>query len=170
MTRFWRRQLFHQTWHPSFEEMMLYLDGELGPKMDKVGAHLKGCWSCRLRREKIDRVISVFMETRNASLARSPKFPTQALPNFEAKLDKLDSEGGSPPFFSGFIRTRVQALSLSLTPLRVATFLVSLCLILFLLIRLGSVPPVSAKEVLSRAKQAESQRIFQVPAPVIYEK
>src|SRR5206468_3267898 len=34
----------------------------------------------------------------------------------------------------------------------------------------SSVPPVSAKEVLSRARQAEAQRILQVPAPVIYTK
>lgn len=170
MISFWRRGLFHQTWHPSFEEIMLYLDGELGPRTDKVGTHLKSCWSCRFRREKIDRVISAFMETRNASLAGSPKFPTQALSSFEAKLDRLDSASGTAPFFSGLIRTQVQGLFFSRLPLRFAAFLVSLLLIVFVLMRLSSVPPVSAKEVLHRVKQAEAQQMLQVPAPVIYEK
>jgi hypothetical protein len=170
MINFWRRGLFLQTWHPSFEELMLYLEGELGPKADKVEAHLKSCWSCRLNREKVDRLISAFMETRNASLAGSPNFPTQALLSFETKLDKLESESGSPPIFSSLIRTRLQALFLSRSPLGLATFLVSLLLIALVLIRLSSAPPVSAKEVLSRVKQAEAQRRLQVSAPVIYEK
>src|SRR5437667_3481341 len=148
MISFWRRGLFHQTWHPSFEEIMLYLDGELGPRTDRVGTHLKSCWSCRFRGEKIGRVISAFMESRNAALAGSTKFPTQALSNFEEKLDRLDFESGSPPFFSGLIRAQVKGLFLAWPPLRVAAFVVSLFVIGFAIIRLNSVPPVSAKEVL----------------------
>ncbi len=170
MISFWCRRLFHQTWHPSFEELILYLDGEATPKADKVESHLKSCWSCRLRREKVDRVISIFMETRSASLRASPKFPPHALASFETKLDQLHSESGSPPFFSGLIRTRVQALRFYFTPLRFATFLLSLGLIVLVLMRLSSVSPVSAKEVLSHAKQEESQKVLRVPAPVIYEK
>jgi len=58
MINFWRNRLFHQTWHPSFEDLMLYLDGELGAKKDRVGSHARNCWSCRLRLEKIERAIS----------------------------------------------------------------------------------------------------------------
>jgi hypothetical protein len=165
----WRR-LFHQSWHPSVEELVLYLDGEAGAKTDKVERHLKSCWSCRLRREKIDRVISAFMESRNSSFGDSPHFPTRGLASFDAKLDRLACESGTPALFSGLIRTHLQELVPSVRPLRLAIFLASLILIILVFLRPNSVPSVSAREVLSRAKQAEARQELEVPAPVIYQK
>jgi hypothetical protein len=170
MISFWRDRLFRQTWHPSFEELLLHLDGESGPKMDRVGAHTKNCWSCRLRLEKIDRAISEYMEARNASFAGPPTFPTQVSRNFAARLDRLEAECGSPSFFLSLVRQYTHGLFAQRTSPRLAIFLASLCLMVVVLVRLNLPQPVSAKEVLLQVRQAEARQMMQVAAPVIYEK
>lgn len=165
----WRR-LFRETWHPSYEELVLYLDGELGAKAGAVEAHLKSCWSCRLRREKVDRVISTFMETRSASFGDSPKFPVRGLASFDAKLERLEDESGSRALFSGLVRAQAHQLWSLVSSWRFAAFAVSLAVMLLIFIRSGSVPSVSAEEVLGLVSEAEKQRVRQVFAPVIYEK
>ncbi len=170
MIGFWRDRLFRQTWHPTFEELMLYLDGELGAKMDRVGTHTKKCWFCRLRLEKIDRAISEFMEARSESFASQPRFPTQVLTHFSDRLDRLEAECGSFSLFSGLIRESAKGLFAPRVSARLAIFLASLSLIVVIYVRLNVTQPVSAKEVLDRARQTEVQQIGQVREPVIYEK
>ncbi len=170
MISLWRDRLFRQTWHPSLEELMLHLDGELGAKNDRVGIHTKSCWSCRMRLEKIDHTISEFMEARNASFAGPPAFPTETLRKFKARLDGLESECGSPNLFSDVTREWTQGLFASRSSIRLAIVLTSLVLIVAIFFRLNLTQPVSAKEVLFQVRQAEVRQMMQVPAPVIYEK
>src|SRR5713226_8732172 len=170
MFSFWRHQLFRQTWHPSFEELMLHLDGESAPKGGRVGTHTKNCWSCRLRLEKINHAISEFMESRNASFAGPPALPRQALQNFAARLDRLDDECGSPRLFSGLVREYTEGLFTRRASPRLAIFLASVCLIVVVFVRLNLPQPVSAKEILFQVRQAEARQMMQVSAPVIYEK
>ncbi len=170
MFSFWRHRLFRQTWHPSFEELMLHLDGESVPKGGRVGTHTKNCWSCRLRLEKIDHAISEFMESRNATFAGPPALPRQALQNFAARLDRLDNECGSPRLFLGLVREYTEGLFTQGSSRRLAIFLASLCLIVVVFVRLNLPQPVSAKEILFQVRQAEARQMMQVSAPVIYEK
>jgi hypothetical protein len=171
MISFWRERLFHQTWHPSFEELMLYLDGELGAKkMERLGTHTKKCWSCRLRLEKIDRAISEFMEARSESFADQPTFPMPVSASFSGKLDRLEAEHGGSSLFSGLIREYTKGRFAPRVSARLAIFLVSLSLIVAIYVRLNIAQPVSAKEVLYHATQAEVQQIGQVRDPVIYQK
>ena len=170
MFSFWRHRLFRQTWHPSFEELMLHLDGESVPKSGRVGTHTKNCWSCRLRLEKIDHAISEFMESRNKSFAGSPALPRQALQSFAAKLDRLDDECGSPALFSGLVREYARGLFAPRVSVRLAMCLASLGLVTIIFIRLNLTQPVSAKEILFQVRQAEVRQMMQVSAPVIYEK
>ena len=169
MTSFWRRVLVRQTWHPSFEELMLFLD-EPRFKTSKLEAHLRSCWSCRLTWKKVDRVISAYMEARNTFFAGSPGFPKHALPTFERKLDQLALESGSPGIFPTFLREQVQGLILSRYPLGLATFLGCLLLIMLMFFRLTSAPPVSAKEVLYHVTHAENEQLQKKLLPVVYEK
>jgi len=168
MFSFWRHRLSRQTWHPSFEQLMLHLDGESVPK--GVGTHTKNCWSCRLRLEKIDHAISEFMESRNASFAGPPALPRQALQNFAARLDRLDDECGSPGLFLGLVREYKEGLFTRLASPRLATLLASLCLIVVVFVRLNLPQPVSAKEILFQVRQAEARQMMQISAPVIYQK
>ena len=170
MFSFWRHRLFRQTWHPSFEELMLHLDGESVPKGGRVGTHTKNCWSCRMRLEKIDHAISEFMESRNATFAGPPALPRQALQNFAARLDRLDDECGSPRLFSGLVREYTEGVFTRRASPRLATILASLCLIVVVFVRLNLPQPVSAKEILFQVRQAEVRQMMQVSAPVIYEK
>jgi hypothetical protein len=169
MISFWRNRLFHQTWHPSFEELMLYLDGELGAKKDRVGSHAKNCWSCRLRLEKIERAISEFMEARHASFGGPPEFPGRALPRFAAKLDRLEADCGVYSLFSAVIRQYAHGLFARRAPARVTLLLASLGLTATIF-WLNITQPVSAKEVLFRVREAEARQMGQVLEPVIYEK
>src|SRR5439155_10521987 len=82
----------------------------------------------------------------------------------------LDYKIGILAFFPDLHATHCMGFFFSRLPLRFAAFLVSLLLIVFVLMRLSSVRPVSAKEVLHRVRQAEAQQMLQVPVPVIYEK
>ena len=170
MIRFWRDRLFDQTWHPSPEELMLYVDGEPGSRRDQVEAHAKRCWSCRLRLEKIEQAISGFMEARNSSFMGAPTFPAQALPEFAARLERLGAQCGGPSLFSRLTREFIHKLSAPRFSPQLAVFLAPLGLMALISLRLNLPQPVSAKEILSRVREAEAQKMEKVPAPVIYEK
>ena len=43
MIDFWLYRFRRQTWHPSSEDLLLYLDGESGSKGDQVEDHTKRC-------------------------------------------------------------------------------------------------------------------------------
>src|SRR5262249_23578506 len=93
--------LRQQTWHPSENELLLYADGEMDTRSSaKVEAHLKSCWSCRVKREETDRLISAFMKSRAANLGASLNPPPGALLRLQARFDQLDSELGAPRLFS----------------------------------------------------------------------
>jgi hypothetical protein len=162
----WRRKLFLQTWHPSFEELMIHLDGQSRSRTDRVGAHVQSCWSCRLRREEIERTISAFMKVRDAALRDTSRFPTRLLPVFEARLEQLDTEVGNASFFSGLGRTLAQGFAYT----RTGIFAVALALIVLLVIRLNSFQTVSADEVLHQVRESEARQVREVAAPVIYSK
>jgi hypothetical protein len=59
----WRhRRLLRQAWHPSDEELLLYVEGESDARgARRVSDHLSGCWTCRARREEIERAIGAYM-------------------------------------------------------------------------------------------------------------
>ena len=59
------RSLLRPPWHPSTEDLLLWLDGEIKAKShNRVEEHLKICWSCRMKRQKIECLISDYMEHR----------------------------------------------------------------------------------------------------------
>ncbi|MCI0420427.1 MAG: hypothetical protein L0312_14590, partial [Acidobacteria bacterium] len=170
-TSYHYKNVFRQSWHPSIDELLLYLDGEIQAKTNpKVEAHLRVCWSCRVKREKIERFISAFMEQRKTLLAGSLNFPPEALPRFAAQLSDLELDSGDSRFFSHLVGWLKHGGFHSRFSLRYASFLLACSLILFFLIRLSSVPPVSAKEVLQRAEKAEAQKLRQLPSAVVYQK
>lgn len=170
MISFWRDKFCRQTWHPSFEDLMLYLDGELRSKGDQVGDHTKRCWSCRVRLEKINKAISEFMDLRNASFAGSARLPNRALLNFDDRLSRLEAEPGHSHLFSSMVRQSARGLLGPQVTAQAVTFVALVGLSLAVLFRMSLTPPVSASEVLLRARRAEDQQIGRVPSPVIYQK
>jgi hypothetical protein len=51
-----------QEFHPSDQELLLAMDGELSAReYARVQAHLAGCWDCRTRQQELETTISEFM-------------------------------------------------------------------------------------------------------------
>jgi hypothetical protein len=165
------KSLLHQTWHPSENELLVYLDGEMDAKSSlRVEGHLKGCWSCRVKREETERLISAFMKSRASALGESSSSPAGALPRLKARLDQLDSELGAPPLFVQWIVALRRTREWSLLSARWLTVVAASALLIVVVLRMTSVPPVSAREILERTKQAETQRLQRVAGPVVYRK
>lgn len=164
----WRKRLHRQTWHPSSDDLLLYLDGELGSKTDQFAAHTKACWSCRSELQEIDRTISRFMEARNASFGNTPGFPTHAVPKFAAKLDRLEAELSNRSLLPDGIRRFAWRGLASRIPTRLAVFVTSLVLMGVILFHVAQ--PVSAKQVLFQIQRAEARQMLRVSKPVVYQK
>lgn len=65
--------------HTSDQELMLALDGELSAHdAARVNAHLVACWTCRARRQEMERAIAEFVRMPKAPL-RSPEGPRALL-------------------------------------------------------------------------------------------
>jgi hypothetical protein len=57
-------------WHPGEDDMLLYLDGELAPRIHgRIDKHLKVCWECRVKAEKLESAIAAFMDYRSRAKA-----------------------------------------------------------------------------------------------------
>src|SRR6185503_1343772 len=165
------KSLLQQTWHPSENELLVYLDGEMDAKSSqRVEAHLKGCWSCRVKREETERLISAFMKSRTSALGESSSSPSGALPRLKARLDQLDSELGAPPLFTQWIVALRRTREWSLVSVRWLTVVAASALLIVVVLRMTSVLPVSAREIMERTKQAESQRLEKVAGRVVYRK
>src|SRR5258708_39611914 len=52
--------------HPSEDDLLCYIDGELSPKFtESLRSHLEACWHCRNRAEKFQAAISLFIDYRS---------------------------------------------------------------------------------------------------------
>ncbi|MCI0420860.1 MAG: hypothetical protein L0312_16795, partial [Acidobacteria bacterium] len=171
MIDFQYKRLFSQSRHPSLEELLLYLDGEIKPKgHSRIEAHLRICWPCRVQRERIEGLISAFIGDQKTFLSESPSFPERAIPKFETRLRHLATDSRKPPLFSCLFTTFLETAAHAGLLRSLACCVFVLIVATVFIIRLSSVPPVSAQEVLQRSQQAEAQRIRQVSEPVIYQK
>jgi hypothetical protein len=167
----------NQSWcrparHPTDEELVLWLDGELGARRAaKVRGHLESCWDCRGRREQIESSILAFVNYRKAALADSAELPPPARLGFERKLSQLAEESGSRPWHSYWrgLLAGWRAFQPGRAVKLAAAAAAAVALLLFVF-RPFAERPVSAQELLQRAEQAEARQLKQVAAPVIYQK
>ncbi len=50
-------------WHPSDEQLVAFIDAELGPRESaRVRRHIAHCWACRGRERKLAETIDAFMD------------------------------------------------------------------------------------------------------------
>ena len=78
--------------HPSERDLLLLVNGELRARAaDKVQAHLHGCWSCAMKRDRLVSSISAFMDGRQA-LFSDLEFPQGHSRRFETRLKRLASQ------------------------------------------------------------------------------
>ncbi len=165
------QSLRRQAWHPSENDLLVYLDGEADAKWTaRVENHLKSCWSCRVKREEIECLISAFIKSRDQALKTFSEAPPGAWLRLQARLDRLDSELGTPRLLSRWLAWLKRRHRRSRFSVRSASLLAASLLLLIILFRVTSAPPVSAREILKRTQAAESQRIQKIATPVVYRK
>ena len=96
-----KNELSGNNGHPSEDELLLYVDGELEAKAtNHVRNHLEACWSCRVRTEKIEETISSFIDYRNQVLKPLVEPPPQGWRGFDGRLNRLVNEVGRPSLFA----------------------------------------------------------------------
>ena len=163
--------------HPSEDELLLYVDGELAPKAStSLRTHLEACWSCRVRTEKIEDAISTFIDYRNQVLKPLVDPPPYDWRGFDGRLKGLASQVGKPSIFANFrgaLGRIFAAPNLSIN-FRVLMRAVAVTLILALLaavlIRFNRTSIVSASEMLQRVAAAQQSEIAKTNQAVVYQK
>src|SRR6266851_1809424 len=163
--------------HPSEDELLLYVDGELAPKVaTNLRAHLEACWSCRVRTEKIEEAISTFIDYRNQVLKPLAEPPPHDWRGFDGKLRNLASQAGKPSMFAnvrGTLGRIFSAPNLSLNVrvlMRAVAVTVIVALLAAVLIRFNRTSIVSASEILQRVASAEQHEIANTEQAVVYQK
>lgn len=160
-----------EKWHPSENELFLYLNGELSPRAaEKVRTHLEGCWSCGVANDKIKNAVAAFIEYRDAALEPWTKPPAEAQRLFEARLNRVAAQTDDERVFSFSLESSAWRSRHPIFSVGLVTFLLASVLVVILFLRLSSVPMVSAAELLHRTQAAETQRIQQVTRPVVHQK
>src|SRR5437870_144321 len=164
--------------HPSEDELLLYVDGELAPKAtNHVRNHLEACWSCRVRTEKIEETISSFIDYRNQVLKPLVEQPPHGWRGFDGRLNRLANEVGRPSVLANLRGTLGRIFSAptwqrvswergrlvrifsfdSTVLLRAATTIVVIAVLVTGLIYFNRTPVVSASELLQRATDAQQR-------------
>ena len=159
--------------HPPHERFLLYVDGELAPKeAAKWQAHLDACWSCRVRVGKIEETIADIIEFENTVSNFQVSRGGQNWGNFDSRLNALAQEVGKKSFAArifGFWKQAQNFLSFNWAGKFAASSLAVL-LIFAIVYQFVLVSPVSASELLERARAAQSEKLKAANQPVIYQK
>jgi anti-sigma factor RsiW len=81
--------------HPPREQLLLYVDRELTPKVAaQIEKHLGACWSCRARVSKIEKSIADYMEFDGAMLTPSLSYPPNSWRGFNGGVRQIAAERG----------------------------------------------------------------------------
>ncbi|MGI8782936.1 MAG: hypothetical protein ACR2L2_04690 [Acidobacteriota bacterium] len=164
-----------QFYHPSDEDLLFYIDGELRAKASKkVQKHLARCWSCRARQEELEQSIYSFIKDReqvlNSLWPCGPETDADLGRRFQSELKRLASEADSAPGFHPLFHQLASRTRLMRLFFRFAACLLAAGFLLYSAIGLTHLSPVSAHEMLQRTKEAEIGKIRQVNKPVVYQK
>jgi hypothetical protein len=81
--------------HPPREQLLLFVDRELTPKVAaRIKTHLGACWSCRARVSRIEKSIADFMEFDGAMLTTRLNPPPNSWGGFDGALRQAAAESG----------------------------------------------------------------------------
>jgi len=145
-------------WHPREDDLLLYIDGELPVRRHaRIGAHLKACWACRVKAEKLESTIAAFMDYRSrASAGLGGSTVDDA---FRLRLRTLARQQSSRQSRRRFVAGawRLAALANVRVPAMAAAGVLMVAL-LVLAWKYFAPVPVSAGELLANATLAESAR------------
>ena len=152
--------------------LLLAIDGELSASdYVVVKEHVRSCWTCRARKEHLERTIEDIVEYEQALVAPDMPPSSGGKAIFMARLDQLAEELGSPSLVRRWEGSLLQAFqsmfSSRVTWVACASLAVTLCIYVFIQ---PNAPVVSASELLQRAAASESGSFAGVSHPVVVQK
>jgi hypothetical protein len=157
--------------HPTDEELLAFLDGELdGRALTRIRSHLDGCWPCRGRRDRFNHVIAAFVDVRLDECADREGFPPSAALKLSARLDEVDARATRPSLWRRMFWRARAAFAWRPTPAAIAQACVAALMLAIVVVSIGRDPSVSAQELLARTVAAQEARLRPVPQPVVYQR
>jgi hypothetical protein len=184
-------------WHPDDEQLVAFIDAELGPRdTARVRRHLAHCWACRGRERKLTETIDAFMDAYSSSAAVEDDEEGQllALPARLPHAARVALRDGTPGLLTSVttrMRARVNAFVKAPVIVRVketARAVVSraawhpyvppatiarvgaACATAVIIVLLSTGVPLSARQVVRHVERAERGVLAATPAPVIYQR
>jgi anti-sigma factor RsiW len=152
--------------------LLLAIDGELSSaERALVKKHVRACWSCRARREHLERTIAEIVEYEHRLVA--PDMPPSAGGRaiFMARLDQVAADLGRPVPHWRLLAFVAQmgrvVLSSRLAHIAAAVLVVTTGAYLM---QQRNIPVVSASELLQRALASQSRSLAGVSQPVVVQK
>jgi hypothetical protein len=136
-----------------------------------VKEHVRACWTCRARKEHLERTIEDIVEYEQALVAPDMPPSSGGKAIFMARLDQLAAELGSPSLVRRWRVSLLQAFRLALSSRVTWVACSSLTVIVcFYVVLQRNTPVVSAIELLQRAAVSESGSFTGVSHPVVAQK
>jgi hypothetical protein len=155
--------------HLTDASLLQFIDGELSVK-DTTAAlnHIQACWSCRSRKQALERGIAEFVAYQDSLVA--PFLPPPPGPRgmFLARLDQAAAEIEQPPLFWRWFGAALAALRANQFANVIGALTVITIFFSWYLLR--TVPTVSAREVLNRTAASEVSELRGLQEPVVVQK
>jgi hypothetical protein len=167
--------LLKQFWWASREHcgediLLSLLDGELSiMQARRVHKHLERCWTCRARRDALEKTILQFVGYRTQLISPHMPPPRHRRERFLASLDEL-IQSKKKPWWSHFAQTSRRFYPQMMSPVLASALVVGAAAVLLLFIWQRSLPPMSAGVLLAKAQASDSQPAATTHSGVIYQK
>jgi anti-sigma factor RsiW len=169
----------HLPEHIESEDLIAYLDGELGSDAStNVRRHIESCWDCRNRLTAVERSIERFLDLRRESLV--PREIPPSGPSLELFRQRLAAHRELTPaqsFFRKLSHHLTSIFDVANYPLRTQALLARglaaaalIGVIASLVLFSGRLNPVSASELLRLAAEAQSSDLARTDQPVIHQR
>lgn len=153
------------------EDMLLsLLDGELSSMQTRrAQKHLESCWTCRARRDQLEKTIGRFVGYRRHLVGSHMPPPPRGREMFLAKLDEL-IQARKQPWYSRPAQLLRRLTPQSMSPIIASTLVVGVAAVLLFFIWQRNVQTVSASQLLSKAEVWDVQPSSATPSTVVYQK
>jgi hypothetical protein len=163
----------NQNPHLSDGQLLFVLDGESSPQeAAQVDVHIASCWSCRARREQIERAIGNVVEYRDCLI--QPHLPIPGgRERFVDRLEEFTRTAAQPSLWRRIILRGLRAfesIAQDAIPRHAWTCALILAGFVLFSLHLWQTPKVSASQLLVNAQASEVRAWHNVTRPVIYQK
>ena len=167
--------LFSKFWwfsreHVSEDVLLSLLDGELWPMHTrKVQKHLQRCWTCRVRRDQLEKTIGRFVDYRQHLVKPYMPPPPRGREMFLAKLEER-IQTRRQPWWIRSMQTLRQMSPQTMSPIIASMLVVGVAALLLFLIWQRNLPTVSAHQLLEKAQMWDISPSSATRSVVVYQK